>query len=85
MLNFVVVIVHTNLLLDAVETCFELVGIVDANATLLADGPNPDFVDVIGVTDVVKGDATDGEFCDAGDDDAAAIASAAAFLACNIS
>ena len=31
--------------------------------------------------DAATGDATEGEFCDAGDDDAAAMASAAAFLA----
>ncbi len=65
------------------ETGFEPISVVDANATLLAVTPDPDFVDAIGVADVVRGDATDGEFCDAGDDEAAAIASAAAFLAWN--
>ena len=41
------------------------------------------FVAVGKGIEVATGDATEGEFCDAGDDDAAAMASAAAFLAFN--
>ncbi len=42
------------------------------------------FVAVGKGIEVATGDATEGEFCDAGDDDAAATASAAAFLAFNL-
>ena len=54
-------------------TVFTIVGVVIVVANGVADGVD---------TDADGGEETDGEFCDAGDDDAAANASAADFLAC---
>ena len=75
-----------------VEETFELVVVVAVeNATFLETDVAAAFVAAVFVADVfvvvgkgvnaATGDATEGEFCDAGDDDAAAMASAAFFLA----
>lgn len=53
-------------------TVFVVVAVVIVVANGVADGVD---------TDAAAGEETDGEFCDAGDDDAAAKASAADFLA----
>jgi len=61
-----------------------MVVVLAAKATLFAAVVVTDVSDVDkGVKAAAFGEDTEGEFCDAGDDDAAANASAADFLACN--